>query len=118
MSRVTGTVTYQGKPLETGTLIFEPEQGRSGTAEIKDGQIVNVSTFKANDGVTPGNVRVAVSSVRVTGQREVRGEKNPNETYKVDVTESVIPTKYNTVQTSGLTYTINRGRNEIRIDLQ
>lgn len=60
---VQGTVTYQGKPVPAGTIVFEPDaaqgnQGPSGFASIKDG---HYSTRDSGKGVRPGPVTLWIS---------------------------------------------------------
>lgn len=117
LGKVSGTVTYEGKPLAQGNIVFQVASGRDATAEIRDGQIVNISTFERNDGVTVGNVRLAVSSTEVTGTRQSRSEENPKETYTSEIRSSVIPLRYGNVETSGLSYDIVKGENNLNIEL-
>ena len=56
-----GKVTYKGKPLSSGTVVFEPEgAGREAQAEIKEDGTFELSTYKAGDGVVLGPHRVSV----------------------------------------------------------
>jgi hypothetical protein len=54
---VTGTVTFNGQPVESGTISFFPEDGKSAPA---GGEVHNGSFSVKN--VSPGKNRVAVSS--------------------------------------------------------
>jgi hypothetical protein len=58
---VSGTVKWQGKPLNQGSINFLPEDpalGTSGGALIKDGQY----SISANQGLLPGRYKVTISS--------------------------------------------------------
>ena len=58
---VSGTVTFQGKPLDKGFIQFSPKEGSDGTlagAEIKEGKY----SIAKKTGVTPGSYVVRVSS--------------------------------------------------------
>ncbi len=60
---VHGSITFQGKPVPAGTIVFEPDasrgnQGPSGFANITDGQY---DTRDGGKGVRPGAVVVWVS---------------------------------------------------------
>lgn len=57
---VSGTVTFQGKPLDQGTIEFAPEDGRgvASGAVIKDGRY-SIPELK---GLPPGTYRVRISS--------------------------------------------------------
>jgi hypothetical protein len=59
-----GTVTYNGKPVETGTIGFIPKAGRPASGAIKDGQFT-LTTYESGDGATPGKHRVIVSSTKL-----------------------------------------------------
>jgi hypothetical protein len=59
-----GTVTYNGKPIETGTIGFLPKTGRPASGAIKDGQFT-LTTYESGDGATPGKHRVIVSSTKL-----------------------------------------------------
>jgi hypothetical protein len=58
---VTGTVTFEGRPLDTGVIEFlpsEPQQGVSARAMIKDGRFA----VPRSQGLPPGTYRVVISS--------------------------------------------------------
>lgn len=60
--KVTGAVTIDGSPLTNGTVTFMPVSGtQSAAGDIVDGKYV-LSTFAKNDGVTPGEYKVAVAA--------------------------------------------------------
>ena len=59
---VTGHVTYLGKPLEQGSIVFISPHSRQATGEIRGGDIVNVTTFQENDGIAVGEYGVAITS--------------------------------------------------------
>jgi hypothetical protein len=102
---VTGTVTYKGKALPQGTIMFQPEQGRAASGKIKDGQIVEVTTHTLNDGLAVGKYRVSITAVA-----------NPEDMYAKH--ESLIPAAYNSPDKSGLTAEITSGKNELKFDLK
>jgi hypothetical protein len=66
-----GTVTYKGKPLETGNIQFHAEKGRSASGAIKDGKFV-LTTYEDGDGAVPGKHAVVVSA-----SKEVRVPAGP-----------------------------------------
>ena len=78
--QVTGTVTYNGKPIEKGSITFDPadNQGVAAMGGIENGQ------FTAE--VPPGEKILRISAVRETGEKDQYGEV---------ITESYIPAKYN-----------------------
>lgn len=91
-STISGKVTIQGKPLVEGTVTFtSPDpKGKTAAAAInKDG------SFALKD-LPPGKYVVSVTS------------KTPG----------VVPAKFGTPETSGLTYTAAAGMNQFDIDLK
>lgn len=105
---VTGQVTFKGKPLEHGSISFVAPKSRQVTGEIEDGDIVNVTTLSANDGIAVGDYGVAIIS------------RDRSEKYKDSMTPpSVIPTRYADIATSGLKATIEpKDENFLQFDLE
>jgi hypothetical protein len=54
---VTGTVTYEGKPLESGTISFYPQESRPGAGTA--GAVIKGGKYAAPD-VTPGKNKVMI----------------------------------------------------------
>lgn len=100
---VSGVVTYQGKPLDHGRVIFQHASGPAVDAPINaDG------TYKLNAVV--GETRVAVDCRKPDRQLGgVRKEVIPG--------ESLIPEKLSSTERSGLTYTIKPGEDTYDIKL-
>ncbi|QDU78279.1 hypothetical protein Pan97_53640 [Bremerella volcania] len=99
---VTGTVTYAGQPIETGTIVFDPVDGEGPSAM---GGIEN--------GVITAEVSAGEKIVRISAVRTL--EKKDQ--YGAPITESYIPDKYN--GTSDLRETITSDeKNELVIDLK
>jgi hypothetical protein len=104
-----GTVTYQGKPLETGTIQFVPEKGRPAIGKIEGGRFT-LTTVKEGDGAAPGKHAVAVSSMKQTAPPQPGAEPE---------TVSAIDAKYNSTGSSGLTAEIPAaGKTDIVIDIK
>lgn len=105
---VTGKVTYQGKPLDHGSITFVSRTSRQATGEIERGEIVGVTTTAVNDGIAAGDYLVAITS-------HDRSEK-----YKNSMTApSVIPLRYADIVTSGLKATIQPNHdNVLQFDLE
>jgi hypothetical protein len=105
LAPVTGTVTYKGKPVKTGRILFESVDGRSARGEIVDGKIINVTTYDKDDGAIVGDHSIVIHSF----VREPKG---------MEIVPSAIPEKYNDLSTSDLTVTIMAGEtNELTLEL-
>lgn len=119
LGSVKGTVTLDDNPLPNGTLTFEMPGRRPATAKVVNGQIVQATTFQPGDGVPVGAHKVAVSATEAAAGVVV---DNPGDTKgppKGDYMsgKSLIPTKYNNPETSGLTAEIKSGENTITLKL-
>jgi hypothetical protein len=88
---VSGKVTFDGEPVKTGQIAFEPQgQGRFGIAQIVDGAY----QMPAQQGPTPGKYTVRITADRPSSKAaqpapEVSG-RPAGEAY-----EQYIPAKYN-----------------------
>ena len=100
LSPVTGTVVYKGQPIERGTIVFYPESGRSAAGVITDGEIAEVMTYEPGDGAARGKVKVTVTAF-----------DNPDADMYTPK-KSLIPTKYNSPETTSLEAVIEPGPNE------
>jgi len=63
-----GTVTFDGKPLEKGNIVFDPVDGKGGSVigSIVDGQFTVLSE--------PGSKKVQISSTQESGKTSSDGE--------------------------------------------
>jgi len=116
---VTGVVTLDGQPVEEGTGMFERTGARPAAGQIRKGQIVEVTTYRPNDGAPVGEHRVAVF---VTMAAKSAVSNTPGGIQKFDPNYmgggSLIPARYNDPATSQLTATINAsGPNEVKFEL-
>ncbi len=116
LGKVSGTVTYNGEPVKTGDVTFHPAEGRVSVTKIENGQIIDATTFETGDGATLGATTVTIAAFEVTGTVEVQSEEDPEKTYQQEVRESLVPLKYDSVETSGLNFTIEKGKNELKIE--
>jgi hypothetical protein len=108
---VRGQVTYQGRPLGTGTVAFIPaEPGPPATGQIQpDGQYT-LSTFRPGDGALPGRYAVMVIAVGDT-TGHLPDEANPPASL-------LIPRKYASHRTSDLTADVSEANNVIPLELK
>lgn len=115
---VHGRVTYQGKPVVEGTIMFYPKNGRPATASLAPDGAYRLTTFKPNDGATLGYHRVTIEARRITptiippdGDVESVGAYGPPKV------EWLLPEKYSGLKTSSLTAEVKRGDNAIDFNL-
>ncbi|MDR1384981.1 MAG: hypothetical protein LBJ67_14195 [Planctomycetaceae bacterium] len=127
LGKIEGTVTYDGKPLEKGTIIFAVPGTREATGVIENGKIINVATFNDGDGVPIGEASVAiialkeVKSLPAPKTSTLESETSPGQsiaTAGMSGQEFSIPVKYVNPETSGLKATIQKGVNQIQFDLK
>lgn len=117
---ITGTVTYKGEPIPSGSITFTPESGAPlVNAPIRDGK------YTAED-VPMGNAKVSIMSMYMSGrpspmmdpgkrEKMAPPKDAPPEAQKAFERSTQfkkglkIPEKYVDPQQSGLTYTVQRG---------
>jgi hypothetical protein len=90
--RVQGAVTFDGRPIERGTISFDPAdgQGPNTGGEIADGSY----DLSGKAGATPGKKIVRIQAYRSTGRKVEAGPPAPPGTL-VDQIEEYIPVQYN-----------------------
>lgn len=114
---VTGTVTYNGSPLEGATVAFLPKKpgdpGASGRTDAS-GKF-SLTAFEPGDGAVPGSYLVTVTKTEAQGG----GEAQDDSEAPVTAPKSLIPEKYNNPQGSGLTADVKEGDpNEFTFELK
>jgi hypothetical protein len=108
---VSGCVTYAGKPVPTGTVVFMPaESGPPAYGEIGADGCYILSTFSANDGAVVGKHAVMITALeKLTPQEAASITRLP---------KMLIPAKYNDTKKSNLTADVSPGNNEINFHLK
>lgn len=101
-NRVTGKVTFNGQPLFKGNISLLPANGRPAHGTIKNGEIVDMTTFTANDGALPGSYKV---TIRALSSDDMYTQK------------SLIHEKYGDPNRSGLTAEIKSGENVLSFNV-
>lgn len=108
-SKVTGKVSYNGKPLNSGTILFQTEEG------VRSATIQSDGTYTIED-VPAGNAKIAVTVAPPP-------EKGPDgvsadEAGTSEANPVLVPEKYSRVETSELTYKVTSGEQTHDIDLK
>ncbi len=98
---VEGSVTYQGKPLPFGTVMFVPEDGPPSKPALIDSD----GHYRLEALVGQHRVQVVAMPERKGGRPDPSIEGGFDYT-GVPETQSLIPTKYTRFHTSGITVTV------------
>jgi hypothetical protein len=110
-SSVGGAVTFDGAPVDGGTITFVPE---GGTESPRGAQIVGGKyVLKSENGLAPGKYKVEIVWNKKTG-KTIPNPNDPGTT--LDETKQIIPTKYNSK--TELTAEIKSGSNSFDFDLK
>ena len=102
LTKVTGTVTFEGIPLTNGSISFVSDSGRANAAGIinEHGEYT-LSTHRPGDGVTPGTYRVCIASFETLPEMKQHSGKR------------AIPERYFDVRHSGLSATVEDRRTQV-----
>lgn len=104
---VSGTVSYDGKPIEHGSISFVPVDGRGpgGGAAIRDGK------YEAKD-VSLGSMKVMINAAKFTGKKKMYDDPKAE---WVQTSEEMLPKKYH--ESTELKYEVKAGPQTKDFDL-
>jgi hypothetical protein len=108
---VSGKVTYRGKALPTGTVMFVPDEGPAATGEISSDGSYKLTTFSPGDGAVIGTHKVTITALQGMGNAlpEQRSATPP----------PLVPARYLSGETSGLVAEVKpKTNNEVNFDLK
>ena len=94
---VAGTVTYQGKPLGTGRIVFFHPSGQATAADLAADGTFKLAAFQGKD-------HVAVECFEPE-------QPSPTPKGRLLIRKSLIPERYTDFSTSGLTFEVKPGEN-------
>lgn len=123
---VKGKVTYMGKVIDQGVIMFLPEQGPPATGNIeKDGSFTLTTTRKA-DGAVVGKHKVIIQATKVGGgsyetPKSIEEENQQSRSNKILVAGKVtwlVPEKYSMDKSSTLTADVKNQPNTIDFDIK
>jgi hypothetical protein len=122
---VHGSVTYKGKPVPTGTVTFYPTTGgRPAVGNIASDGSYTLSRNQPGDGAAVGEykatieAREAAPAVAASQARSLTDELAASPASQgANALKDLVPAKYSTVETSGLTATVHSGNNQIDFNL-
>ncbi len=89
---VSGTVLYNGKPLDSGSVVFQPKDGPPAHSKIQQDGTFRLSTHRDGDGAVLGEHAVQITCY----------EPPPTGQIETPLGKSRIPRKYTSYETSGL----------------
>lgn len=113
MGSVVGQVTLDGQPIKEAVISFTSDFTRSTRGKIINGEIVDLETFEPNDGVPVGKQRVTIRTAYAAAGN------NDGTTPSYNTVPIVkIPPKYELLNTTPFEADIQRGKNELKFDLQ
>jgi hypothetical protein len=101
MGQVKGRITYQGKPLPEGTVMFVPQTGFAAAGGIRPDGTYRLLTKKPGDGAVVGHHKVCI---KPPFRPETSGYPNYDK-------------KYWDAETSGFEVDVKGGENEFDFDL-
>ncbi|MBN1394257.1 MAG: carboxypeptidase regulatory-like domain-containing protein [Pirellulales bacterium] len=115
LALVSGKVTYQGKPVTEGKIVFHPQKGRQAIGVIDADGNYRLTTFDNGDGAAPGKYRVTIQAMRASGAPRA---KNILDEVKSGIKEAasvewIVPEKYSRLETSPLTAEVESEPNNI-----
>ena len=126
-AKVTGVVTYQGKPVAEATVVFLGD-GRIQAAQAltNDAGLFVLTTTKPGDGAVPGNHVVSVTKVvgnlAATSKKDLSMEgavKAGEDAAKESKLLHLVPQKYSAASSSPLRFTVKEGeKNHFEIKLE
>jgi hypothetical protein len=111
LAKVTGKVTYNGKPVTKGTITFVTidKTGRNATGAIQPDGSYTLQTEEPGDGAQLGDYNVTIAA----RDEEILDYTPP----KPIPPKRLVPEKYEKPQTSGLTKKVVSGSNSFNFDL-
>jgi hypothetical protein len=127
LAPVQGKVTYKGAPVPTGTITFHPvEGGRSASGTITSDGSYSLARRMPGDEVIVGKYTVTIEATEAAAQitttqhvASLTDEVTVIPDARVSAPpKELVPVKYSTVESSGLTATVNSGPNQIDFNLR
>jgi hypothetical protein len=106
---VEGVVKLDGQPIPRGTVSFSSEKGHTAYGMVQSDGTYHLRTGR-EDGLPPGNYSVTVAANEASTTPGRDGGPPP-------VGKAITPDWYRDPATSGLTFDVQPGGNEINIDL-
>ena len=107
-SNVTGTVTFDGQPVKSGSITFVKSEG----GQVREGAVIKDGSFETS--VPPGKYKIEITAQKVTSTRTQKGFDGKDEV--IELTAEMIPEWYN--KKTELTEEIKSGATTLKFDLK
>ena len=119
---VSGVVKVDGKPLETGTIMFHPTSGRPAVANIDKQGRYELQTYEPGDGALLGNYKVTVEAFFTKNAPPTPTSLEDEASMPVQrgprpVTISLVPEDYGDETATPLKATVEDKDNEINFEI-
>lgn len=114
--KVTGTVTYNGSPVDGASVAFIPESGRPASGVTDAQGKFTLSTFGTDDGAVPGLHKVAITPAGSNEPPPMPGMPGYEESQQG---KPPFPAKYGDVKTSNFEAKVEKGgKNDFTFDMK
>ncbi|NBV46766.1 MAG: carboxypeptidase regulatory-like domain-containing protein [Planctomycetia bacterium] len=115
-----GKVTLDGTPIEGATVVLAPESGSGAAASGMTNAegVCAFTTYESRDGAVPGRYLVTVAKTEFPEGRALTADDpsyDPSTAVAAVVkgSKELLPAKYKTAKTSGLTVEVKDGENPV-----
>jgi hypothetical protein len=106
MAPVTGKVLYNGKPLEFGSVTFQPPRGQSARGKVQSDGSFSLSTYRPGDGAVVGSHKVSITCYESQRRAVAKGAGEQS------LGKLLIPERYTFLDQSGLTAEVRQDQSE------
>lgn len=117
---VTGTITFEGKPVADASITFTPATRSEGKVAVgatdESGRFsLSLLTGEDKEGAMPGDYKVSISKVEMEGGTAANNKVSESlgsfamESAAPKRTKNLLPPKYSSASTSGLSFEVKRG---------
>jgi hypothetical protein len=116
--KASGTVTYQGKPLEKALVTYHPQTGEYSPFDETDAEgKFELTTFDQGDGGPAGSYKVVVTKMEY--ELKPTPYDSPEEKSVARIPKPLLPAKYAKKETTDLTAEIKAdGANEAVLEIK
>lgn len=111
MGKVTGKVTFKGRPVGEGTVRFQPKLGPAAAGPLSSDGSYELTTKTPHDGTVVGSHTVTIQPL-MPFNMDMESRKIISKPKAIP-----IPEKYRDPATSGLTAEVKSGQNEVNFEI-